>query len=133
MNETAIWGYLAAWLGAGLGTLAGALPAECFIAGCFLGFCLVGVHGRVTRWNSVSTIVVTASIAGSLPPFFGMAMGLPREAYLFVAVFSAIAWPFISLRLNESFFAALNKIILALPEIVPDVIKRLLSKKLGGD
>ena len=62
-----------------------------------------------------------------------MAMGLPREAYLFVAVFSAIAWPFISLRLNESFFAALNKIILALPEIVPDVIKRLLSKKLGGD
>lgn len=96
MNETALWGYLAAWLGAGLGTLAGALPAECFIAGCFLGFCLVGVHGRVTRWNSVSTIVVTASIAGSLPPFFGMAMGLPREAYLFVAVFSAIAWPFMT-------------------------------------
>ncbi|AUZ05226.1 MULTISPECIES: hypothetical protein [Vitreoscilla] len=130
--ETTIAGYLAAWLGAGFMTLIGSLPAECFFAGCFLGFCLVGVHSRVTRWNSVATIVITSFVAGSLPPFFGMWLGLPREGYLFVAVFSAIAWPFISLRLHEAFFATCNKLILAMPDILPDVIKKLLSKKWGG-
>lgn len=126
-------GYLAAWFGSGMATLTASLPFECFVAGCFLGFVMVGVHSRVTRMNSASTIVLSAFIAGSLPPACAALFGLPKDAFLFVAVFSSIAWPFISIRLHDSFFSACNKIINTLPDIIPEVIKKALSKKLGGN